>query len=121
MIKINSKSNMNLEIFDNVNISTTTKLEVKENNITSHKKSKLSSFIVESVVTYLDLLHVSRGDLQITLTSPSGTNLIMPPGERPETTILLKTEKWKLMTLCNYGEYAIGNWTSSTIDKTCTN
>jgi len=53
---------MNHKIFDNANISSTTKLEVKENNITSHKKSKLSSFIVELVVTYLDLLHVLRGD-----------------------------------------------------------
>jgi len=56
--------------------------------------------------------------LQITLTSPSGTNSIMPPGERPETTILPNTEKWKLMKLRNYGEYAIGNWTLSIIDKT---
>jgi len=73
------------------------------------------SFEVESVVVYLDLSHSSRGDLQVVLTSPSGTDSVLSPGMRPENTQV--DERWKLMTVRNWGESANGDWTLSLVDQ----
>ena len=40
---------------------------------------------VEWVEIYINLDHTSRGDLQLELTSPSGTHSVLIPGPRPET------------------------------------
>jgi subtilisin-like proprotein convertase family protein len=73
------------------------------------------TFQIESIVTYLDILHSSRGDLMITLTSPGGTESILSPGQRPENE--QTSERWKLMTVRNRGESANGNWSLSIVDQ----
>lgn len=57
---------------------------------------------VESVVAYVKLTHPSRGDLRITLVSPSGTESVLTQGGRLEDQQV--TEAWKLMTLRSWGE-----------------
>lgn len=83
-----------------------------------------ANFVTESVVVYLDLQHGSRGDLKITLTSPSGTQSLLAPSKRPENTPTheLPQDDWnrrfKLMTVRNWGESPIGgNWTISLVDE----
>ena len=73
------------------------------------------SFKVESVTVYLDILHSSRGDLNIVLTSPSGTKSILSPGQRPENS--QNVERWKLTTVRNRDEVARGAWTLSVVDQ----
>jgi hypothetical protein len=73
------------------------------------------TFRIESVVAYLDILHSSRGDLMIVLTSPGGTESILSPGQRPENE--QTSERWKLMTVRNRGEPANGNWSLSIVDQ----
>lgn len=66
-------------------------------------------FIIESTVIRLELSHYNRGDLKITLTSPSGTVSILHPGKRPEDT--REDSQWELMTVKNWGENPHGDWT----------
>jgi hypothetical protein len=68
-------------------------------------------YFVESVEVYIALNHFSRGNLEIILTSPHGTESILHPGQRPEATILKEDERWKLLTVRTWGESAEGNWT----------
>eukprot|EP00934_Nitzschia_sp_Nitz4_P002113 Nitzschia sp. Nitz4//scaffold272_size25479//1136//3663//NITZ4_008306-RA/size25479-augustus-gene-0.11-mRNA-1//1//CDS//3329545216//2113//frame0 len=81
--------------------------ETMENELSINASSV---FLVESVVVMLDLTHFSRGDLEITLTSPSGTLSVLHPGKRPENSQLDGSERWKLMTVRNWGEPATGLW-----------
>ena len=76
-----------------------------------------SNMEVESVVVSLDLLHDSRGDIEVVLTSPSGTQSILSPGSRRENTQLDNDERWELMTVRNWGETAVGNWNLTFLDK----
>jgi len=73
------------------------------------------TIVVESVVLYLDLSHSSRGDLEIVLISPSGTESIMHPGQRPENK--QGDERWKLTTVRNWNELASGDWTLRIVDQ----
>ena len=73
-------------------------------------------FFTESVVLLLDLRHFSRGDLDIVLRSPRGTESVLSPGKRPETTQLDADERWKLMTVRNWGEDPFGEWRLSVTD-----
>ncbi len=66
-------------------------------------------FLIESTVIRLELSHYNRGDLEITLTSPSGTVSVLHPGKLPEDTD--GVDQWKLMTLKNWGETPPGVWT----------
>lgn len=75
-----------------------------------------NDFITESVVVLLDLDHFSRGDLEVTLTSPSNTASTLHPGKRLENTQLDVDERWKLMTVRAWGENAVGDWTLSIRD-----
>lgn len=79
----------------------------------------VDEFIIESVVIYVDLVHPSRGDLDIILTSPGGTQSILHPGKMPENTHYLdgSDERWKLMTLRNWGENPVGTWQLSVDDQ----
>ena len=71
-------------------------------------------FIVESVVVVLDVLHFSHGEWKVALTSPSGTeSILLSPGQHPET--IQSIERWKLLTVKNWGESVVGNWTLSVI------
>lgn len=76
-----------------------------------------SDFIAEGVDVYLDIDHSSRGHLEIVLTSPQGTQSVLHPGRRPETTQLAEGARWKLLTLRSWGESAIGEWTLSIADR----
>ena len=67
-------------------------------------------FVVESTVILIDLSHYNRGDLEIELVSPSNTKSILHPGKRPENTQLKEDERWKLMTVKNWGEDPTGTW-----------
>ena len=75
-----------------------------------------NDFITESAEVLLDVQSFSRGDLQIVLTSPSGTESILTPGKRPENTILDTNQRWKLLTVRSWGESAIGDWKLSIRD-----
>jgi kexin len=94
-----------------------------------------SALKTEWVEIYLNIDHSSRGDLQITLVSPSGTSSPLIPGPRPETENPAVTEcsaatdtcsvgadnagkpiyqppfNWKMTTLRAWGENPTGMWT----------
>ena len=85
--------------------------------ISSLSVSPSVTTIVESAVVYLQLEHASRGDVEVILTSPSGTKSVLHSGRRRENTHLEGEERWKLLTVRNYGENAEGEWTLSLSDK----
>ncbi|CAB9503760.1 Furin-like protease 1, isoform 1 [Seminavis robusta] len=76
-----------------------------------------NTFVVEHAVVFVKVKHPSRGDLKITLTSPSGTESILTQGGRPENQQLEETEMWKLMTLRTWGEDPTGTWTLEVVDE----
>jgi subtilisin-like proprotein convertase family protein len=81
------------------------------------KKDSAEDFLTESTVMLLDLKHYNRGDLEIILTSPSGTESLLHAGlGLPEDTQLEESERWKLMTVRNIGESPIGVWSLSVRD-----
>jgi hypothetical protein len=68
---------------------------------------------IEAIVIELRMEHFSRGDLKITLSSPSNVPSILHPGKRPENLILdIEDEEdvWELLTVRNYGEEPNGEW-----------
>ena len=71
---------------------------------------------IESVVVYLDVESSSRGNLEINLTSPAGTESILTPGGRPENTQLPSRQLWELMTVRAWGEQSDGDWTLTITD-----
>ena len=74
-----------------------------------------AAFKTEWATVYLSLSHSSRGDLDVILVSPSGTESILHPGQRPEKTQV--DERWKLSTVRNWNEPANGNWTLRIVDR----
>mmetsp|Transcript_11918 Transcript_11918/g.28633 ORF Transcript_11918/g.28633 Transcript_11918/m.28633 type:complete len:1167 (-) Transcript_11918:47-3547(-) len=70
-------------------------------------------FILESVSVFLELDHSSRGDLKVVLESPQGTQSLLHPGRRPESQVV---QRWKLMTVRNWGESPVGDWKLSITD-----
>jgi len=74
-----------------------------------------NTFETESVVVYLSLSHSSRGDLDVILISPGGTESLLHPGQRPENTQV--DERWKLMTVRNWNEPANGDWSLRIVDR----
>jgi subtilisin family serine protease len=78
--------------------------------------STVNPFVVESVYLYLRIESSSRGHLQIKLTSPSGVESILTPGDRPESTQLQENQWWKLLTLKFWGETPDGEWKLSVVD-----
>jgi len=69
-----------------------------------------TGFVAESTVVLINLQHYNRGDLELTLVSPSGTESVLLAGRRPEATQLEGDERWKLMTVRNWGEDPTGKW-----------
>ena len=102
---ITDAEQVNLAIPEYPNDAVTSTISVIANN----------TFKIETVIVYLDLLHSSRGDLNIALTSPSGTKSILSPGQRPENS--QNTERWKMMTVRNRDESASGDWILSVVDQ----
>jgi subtilisin-like proprotein convertase family protein len=78
--------------------------------------SDVGTFMIESVYMYIRIEHSSRGHLQINLTSPSGMQSILSPGNRPENTQLGTNEWWKLSSVRYWGESPEGSWTLSIAD-----
>jgi len=72
--------------------------------------SNPDGIIAENVVVFITLDHPSRGDLDITLTSPLGTKSLLVPGNHPEVG---KADEWKLLTVRAWGEDPSGEWTLS--------
>eukprot|EP00971_Amphidinium_carterae_P197368 3917584-Amphidinium_carterae.1 len=77
---------------------------------------------VEHVVLYLSTSgHEARGDLEITLTSPSGTRSVMAPARSEDGSAWSNNdgnyENWKFTTVKNWGETAAGTWTVHVQDK----
>eukprot|EP00536_Pseudo-nitzschia_multiseries_P003878 jgi/Psemu1/147262/gw1.62.89.1 len=72
--------------------------------------SEYEGFVAESTVVLVNLQHYNRGDLKLTLVSPSGTESVLLAGRRPENTKLEGDERWKLMTVRNWGEDPTGEW-----------
>jgi subtilisin-like proprotein convertase family protein len=73
------------------------------------------AFKTEWATVYLSLSHSSRGDLDVILISPTGTESILHPGQRPENTQV--DERWKLSTVRNWNEPANGDWTLRIVDR----
>jgi hypothetical protein len=73
-----------------------------------------SVFSTESVVAKLNLLHSTRGDLRVVLTSPEGSESLLHPSKRPENTL---SDEWKLMTVRLWGESPSGEWKLSIVDQ----
>jgi subtilisin-like proprotein convertase family protein len=76
-----------------------------------------NGFTVESVVIFIGYQHGMRGNLNIMLTSPSGTASALHPSKRYERTTLLEGTRWELMTVRNWGESPVGDWTLSVTDE----
>ena len=83
--------------------------------VSSTVSLEASDVEAESVVVYLNITHSSRGDLDIVLISPSGTESLLHPGQRPENT--QADESWQLMTVRNWNEPVTGDWTLGIIDQ----
>ena len=73
-----------------------------------------ASFSLESVELQLDIDSIARGQLEIILTSPQGTRSIVSPGRRPENSQV--SDRWKLMTVRNWGENPNGVWKLTIVD-----
>ena len=101
------KEKINLAIPDDSSKTTNSALKI----------SGHGGMVVKSVVVSLDLIHSSRGDLKIVLTSPQGTESILHPGKRKENTQLQGEARWKLTTVRNWGEKPDGLWTLSIVDE----
>ncbi|CAB9498724.1 Furin-like protease 1, isoform 1 [Seminavis robusta] len=99
----------------NITIPPTDEAQSVETSL-SVKAPPDSEFEVESVVAWLALDHPSRGDLNIVLTSPQGTESILHESLRPETTHLVDGTYWTLMTVRAWGESPDGDWTLSLRD-----
>jgi hypothetical protein len=109
MMLIGESGPVNLLITDNFSssVTSTATVSASANNV---------DFVAESVLAYLDLKHFSRGDLEVVLTSPQGTRSILHPGKRPENSQLEDSDRWKLLSVRNWGESAVGDWSLSITD-----
>jgi len=80
-------------------------------------------FRIESVVVYVNMsLPRRRGDMKVTLTSPTGIESILAPSKVPEktSTDYLKSQgvaAWKFLTVRYFWEYPGGQWTLTVEDE----
>jgi subtilisin-like proprotein convertase family protein len=98
---------LNLPIVDDESVVLSTSLALE---------SAPDGFIMESVVVQLDVESFARGHLEIVLTSPQGTRSVLHPGDRPENTQRSAEDRWKLLTVRNWGESPEGEWTLEMVD-----
>src|SRR6185503_4223825 len=73
---------------------------------------------VEHIRLTVDLVHPRRGDLAITLTSPSGmkSRLVEPHGDTNRNFY-----SWPLSSVRHWGEKSSGTWTANFADKLAAN
>ncbi|CAJ1939103.1 unnamed protein product [Cylindrotheca closterium] len=96
-------NNLDLTITDDANTPISTRLEITN-----------APIFVENVEIKLRIQHLTRGHLQITLTSPDGTVSELTPGFIPENG---QDAEWILRTVKSWGESPEGTWTLSIVDK----
>ena len=73
-----------------ITATSTTATAVPQDGTTLTLTSSMSTsspVIIEHVYVYLDLDHSKRGDLQLVLESPQGTEAVLIPGPRPEASV----------------------------------
>jgi len=97
---------LDLVIGDDPNTPTTSELTIGSTG---------SHILVENVEVDIYLEHLSRGHLQISLTSPNGTVSELTPGSIPENGQV--NDPWKFRTVRSWGEVPVGTWTLSIVDK----
>jgi subtilisin-like proprotein convertase family protein/subtilisin family serine protease len=76
--------------------------------VSSEDAAKLES--LQHTVVFVSITHEKRGDLLVSLVSPSGVESVLSP-VTPETTA--DFDSWKFMTVKNWGESGdqlVGNW-----------
>mmetsp|Transcript_16893 Transcript_16893/g.40889 ORF Transcript_16893/g.40889 Transcript_16893/m.40889 type:complete len:1111 (+) Transcript_16893:137-3469(+) len=115
MITIDSGA-VDLQIFDDSTTPTVSTIQLDTVTVTSARDLQDGDFVIESVELLLDISHFSRGDLEVTLTSPSGTKSVLHPGGLPENSQLSSDTFWKLLTVRNWGESPFGEWTLTLTD-----
>jgi subtilisin-like proprotein convertase family protein len=69
---------------------------------------------LEHVVVYLNASHANRGDLELRLTSPSGTESVLLASHNDDEEGFYL---WKLMSVVYWGEVPLGTWELSVLDK----
>lgn len=70
---------------------------------------------VESVELTFDALHPLRGDLEITLVSPDGTESVLAEQRNDAYD---DYENWTFSSVRHWGESSLGDWTVKVVDKT---
>ena len=70
---------------------------------------------LESVEVVFDAQHEYRGDLQVTLTSPDGTQSILAEKHRDDGD---HYSKWTFSSVRHWGESSLGDWLLQVADKT---
>ena len=92
-------------------------------SVTTSSMSVLDASVISSaqhVVVYVNITHSWRGDLSLSLTSPSGVTSELINFKTLDDEDLLSTETWKFMTLRNWGELPAdlqGSWVLRIEDK----
>lgn len=72
-----------------------------------------TGFRVEHAQVFVDIQHTYRGDLQIGLTSPDGTESVL---SEPHNDFNTNYNAWTLMSVRHWGEHADGEWTVNISD-----
>ena len=92
-------------------------------SVTTSSMSVLDASVISSaqhVVVYVNITHSWRGDLSLSLTSPSGVTSELINFKPNDYEDLQSTETWKFMTLRNWGEQPAdlqGSWILRIEDK----
>ncbi len=68
---------------------------------------------LEHVEVVFNSTHAYRGDLKVVLTAPSGTQSILAEGHNDSAA---NYNSWKFMTVRDWGESSLGNWTLKVTD-----
>ncbi len=73
-----------------------------------------SNFVIEHVEVVFNATHTYRGDLELLLTAPSGTQSLIKPTRIQDSGD--NFNNWRMMTINNWGENGSGTWTLSVRD-----
>lgn len=73
-----------------------------------------AGFVVERVVARVSATHTFRGDLAWSLSSPSGTTVLLAGPRADEADVY---DQWPLASVATWGESAQGDWTLRVVDS----